>query len=81
MDQREQEQLLALGRALSEIRGERGMGVAKLAGAAGIDLKLIATLEAGRLNPSYELLVALAEGLGVPVSVLVIRAEELLAGG
>jgi transcriptional regulator with XRE-family HTH domain len=77
--QREQQQLLALGRAVREIRGERGMGVAQLAAAAGVDLRQIAALEAGRLNPAYELLLALAEALGVPASELVVRAEALLA--
>jgi transcriptional regulator with XRE-family HTH domain len=77
--QREQQQLLALGRAVREIRGERGMGVAQLASAAGVDLRQIAALEAGRLNPAYELLLALAEVLGVPASELVVRAEALLA--
>jgi transcriptional regulator with XRE-family HTH domain len=77
--QREQQQLLALGRAVREIRGERGMGVAQLASAAGVDLRQIAALEAGRLNPAYELLLALAEALGVPASELVVRAEALLA--
>jgi transcriptional regulator with XRE-family HTH domain len=79
VDQREQEQLLALGRAVREIRGERGMGVAQLAAAAGVDLRHIAALEAGRLNPAYELLLALAEALGVPASELVVRAEALSA--
>lgn len=79
MDQREQQQLLALGRAVREIRGERGMGVAQLAAAAGVDLRRIAALEAGRLNPAYEMLLALAEALGVPASELVVRAEALSA--
>jgi transcriptional regulator with XRE-family HTH domain len=79
MGQREQQQLLALGRALRQIRGERGMDVAQLAAAAGVDLRRIAALEAGRLNPAYELLLALAEVLGVPASELVVRAEALSA--
>ncbi len=54
------------------------MGVAQLAAAAGVDLRHIAALEAGRLDPAYELLLALGDGLGVPVSAFVLRAEELL---
>jgi transcriptional regulator with XRE-family HTH domain len=77
--QQEEQQLLALGRAVREIRGERGMGVAQLAAAAGVDLRQIAALEVGRLNPAYELLLALAEALGVPASELVVRAEALSA--
>jgi transcriptional regulator with XRE-family HTH domain len=79
VDQREQQQLLALGRAIREVRGERGMGVAQLAAAAGVDLRRIAALEAGRANPAYELLLALARALGVPAWELVVRAEALSA--
>jgi transcriptional regulator with XRE-family HTH domain len=79
MDQREQRYLLALGRAISEIRADRGADVAQLAIAAGVDRRRIAALEAGRLDPAYELLLALGDGLGVPVSAFVLRAEELLA--
>jgi transcriptional regulator with XRE-family HTH domain len=81
VDQREQQHLQALGRAIREIRRECGMGVAQLAAAAGLDLRRISALEAGRLNPSYELLLALGDGLGVGASAFVIRAEELLAEG
>ncbi len=56
------------------------MGAAQLAAAAGVDLGRVAALEEGRLDPSYELLLALGDGLGVRASALVIRAEELLAG-
>lgn len=79
MEQREQRYRRALGRAIRETRVGRGIGVAQLASAAGVDLRGIAALEAGRVDPSYELLLALGDGLGVPVSVFVIRAEELLA--
>jgi transcriptional regulator with XRE-family HTH domain len=79
VEQREQRYLLALGRAIRELRLDRGMGVAQLASAAGVDLRRIAALEAGRVDPAYELLLALGDGLGVSVSAFVIRAEELLA--
>ncbi len=80
MGQREQQQdLLALGRAIREIRGEHGVDVAQLANVTGVDRRRIAALEAGRLDPAYELLLALGDGLGVPASAFVIRAEALLA--
>jgi hypothetical protein len=37
----------------------------------------IAELEAGRLDADYDLLLALAEGLGVRASAFFLRAEEL----
>ena len=69
---------MALGRAIREIRADRGVGVAQLATASGVDLRRIAALEAGRLDPTYELLLALGDALGVSVSAFVIRAEELV---
>jgi DNA-binding XRE family transcriptional regulator len=75
--QREQQDLLVLGRAIREIRQERGMAVEQLAQVSGVVRARIQALELGQLNPRYELLLALAEGLGVRPSAFVIRAEEL----
>lgn len=57
------------------------MGAAELASAAGVELTRLQALEAGRLDPPYELLVALAGSLGVRPSAFVIRAEALAAQG
>jgi transcriptional regulator with XRE-family HTH domain len=77
--QREQSDLTVLGRAIARIRRERRLSQDELAAAAGIERTRIEALEAGRLDPDYELLLALSEGLGVRPSALVIRAEELQA--
>jgi transcriptional regulator with XRE-family HTH domain len=53
------------------------MSVVDLAAASGIEDTLIEAVERGRLDPTYERLLALAEGLGVRPSSFVIRAEEL----
>jgi transcriptional regulator with XRE-family HTH domain len=73
----DQQDLVVLGRAIREIRRERGVGAESLAAVAGVDRRRLQELESGRLNPRYELLLALAEGLGVPASAFVIRAEQL----
>jgi transcriptional regulator with XRE-family HTH domain len=78
VSQRERQELLALGRAIAEIRRERGIGLEQLGAAAGVDPRRIAALERGRVNPGYGLLLALADGLGVRPSVFVARAEALL---
>jgi transcriptional regulator with XRE-family HTH domain len=57
------------------------MRVVDLAAATGIEPTLIEALERGRLDPSYERLLALADGLGVRASSFVTRAEELKAHG
>jgi transcriptional regulator with XRE-family HTH domain len=69
--------LTLLGRAVRRMREQRGMSVEELAGATGTHRKRVEALETGRLNPSYELLLALAEGLGVQPSALVTLAEQL----
>jgi transcriptional regulator with XRE-family HTH domain len=69
--------LLLFGKALGQIRVERGLSVGELAAAAGIEVARVEALEAGQLDPGFKLLLALADGLGVGSSVLVTRAEEL----
>lgn len=71
------QELRFLGKAVREIREQRGIAVGELAAATGMDRTRIEALEAGRLDPDLELLVALADGIGVRLSVFVVRAEEL----
>jgi transcriptional regulator with XRE-family HTH domain len=80
MSQQGQQDLLVLGRAVAEIREERGVAAERLAAVTGVALARIQALESGHLDPSYELLLELAEGLGVRASAFVIRAEALAAG-
>jgi transcriptional regulator with XRE-family HTH domain len=53
------------------------MSAEELAGATGISRQRIAALETGRHDPTYELLLALAEGLDVQPSALVTLAEQI----
>ena len=69
--------LLVLGRAIRRMREQRGISTDDLAGAGGVSRQRIDALEAGQLDPSYELLLALAKGLGVPLSALLLLAEQL----
>jgi transcriptional regulator with XRE-family HTH domain len=72
--------LLFFGRAVRELREKRPLSTSQLAAAVGVEERRIRALEAGQLDPDYELLIALADGLGVRVAELVIRAEQLAAG-
>jgi transcriptional regulator with XRE-family HTH domain len=69
--------LALLGRAIQLEREEHGMTPAELAAAAGVKRRRLAALEAGRHDPTYDLLVSLAQGLGVRLSTFPIRAEAL----
>ncbi|HEX5853924.1 MAG TPA: helix-turn-helix transcriptional regulator, partial [Solirubrobacteraceae bacterium] len=66
-----------LGRAIRRMREQRGISAEVLATATGISRQRIDSLERGRLDPTYELLLALTQGLGVQLSALVRAAEQL----
>jgi transcriptional regulator with XRE-family HTH domain len=70
-------ELLVLGRAIRRIREQRGMSVDELARAIDVHRQRIDALETGHLDPTYELLLAVAEGLGTQPSALVTLAEQL----
>jgi transcriptional regulator with XRE-family HTH domain len=69
--------LLILGRAVKLMRKQRGMSADELADASGVLRERIGALEAGQLDPTYELLLEIADGLGTQPSALVILAERL----
>jgi transcriptional regulator with XRE-family HTH domain len=69
--------LHSLGRAIREIREQRGMGAGDLAAAAGVALEEIVALESGRLDPDLDMLLALADALEVPSATVALRAQAL----
>jgi transcriptional regulator with XRE-family HTH domain len=75
----ERRQLIAFGRGVRELRDEQNISVGELAAAAGLTPRRLEAIEAGRLDPRYDVLCALAAGLGVTLPVLVGRAADLRA--
>lgn len=69
--------LFPLGRAVRRMREQRGMNADELAEAIDMPRQRIDALETGQLNPTYELLLAVADGLGTQPSALVTLAERL----
>jgi transcriptional regulator with XRE-family HTH domain len=67
----------ALGRAVRAIREERDISQVQLSNDTGFTQSWISQVEHGRRNASWSNIVRLAEGLGVKVSELVLRAEVL----
>jgi len=59
------------------VRARQGFSVAELALASGVSRDLIEELEHGLLDPDFDLLIALADSLGVGPSTFVVRAEDL----
>jgi transcriptional regulator with XRE-family HTH domain len=78
-DRQSQRDLFFLGQAIGQLREERGLSTDALAAAAGIERTRIRALEAGALDPDYDLLLTLAEALDIRLSAFVIRAEEIQA--
>ena len=62
--------LVALGLAVIEAREQKGMSASELAEASGIPLRSLERIEAGELDPRYDGLIALADGLGVRVAAI-----------
>lgn len=65
----------ALGRAIRELRHERGLTIEALAARSDMHPTYVSGIERGRNNPSWDRLGSLAQALGVQVSVITLRAE------
>jgi transcriptional regulator with XRE-family HTH domain len=70
----------ALGRAVQEVRSERGLTQVQLARAADTDGTAISHLERGRTNPAWGTMRRIAAALGVSLSDLAARAEQIERG-
>ncbi len=65
----------ALGRAVRDLRADRGISQEDLAHRSGMHRTYVGGIERGERNVSYANLLRLAEALGVPPSQLLARAE------
>jgi transcriptional regulator with XRE-family HTH domain len=69
----ERAELVRFGERFRQVRAQQGVAVADLAARTGIDVQRITHLETGRLDPTFDVMIALADGMGVRVSALVPR--------
>lgn len=65
-----QRALLALGLRVAELRDRAGLTQDELAEATGLSLRYVQLIEAASASPSFGTLLALAEGLRVPIRAL-----------
>jgi transcriptional regulator with XRE-family HTH domain len=65
-----------LGRTIRRLRGERELTIERLALDAGMHPTYLSGIERGRRNPTWNKLADLAEALEVPVSAVILDAEE-----
>jgi transcriptional regulator with XRE-family HTH domain len=68
-------ELIALGRAISELRREKGMTQEELSERVKLHESYISFIEGGRRNPSWITVLRISRGLKVPLLELVQRAE------
>jgi transcriptional regulator with XRE-family HTH domain len=66
-----QAELIRFGQTLRQVREREGVSVADLATRTDIDAQEINAVEAGRLDPAFDVMCALADGIGVRLSALI----------
>lgn len=72
---------LRLGRALASERSAAGLSGGELAGAAGVSVDTVRSVETGRVvSPGFLVVAALCRALGVSLDVLAERVREGGAG-
>ncbi|MGN6216120.1 MAG: helix-turn-helix domain-containing protein [Solirubrobacterales bacterium] len=74
---RQEDPQIGLSKAIRQFRKERQLSQEALGLAAGLHPTWISHLESGRVNPTWGSVRRIASGLGVPLSMLAARAEEL----
>jgi transcriptional regulator with XRE-family HTH domain len=67
----EDAELIRFGQKIRQVREREGISVAELAVRSGIAMQMINALEAGRFDPPFDLMIAVADGLGARLSVLI----------
>jgi transcriptional regulator with XRE-family HTH domain len=67
----EHAELRSLGERVRQVREHQRLSVAELATRTGVEIQRIRELEAGRFDPTLDVLIALARGLDVRLSALV----------
>ena len=71
----------ALGRAVREVRARRGLSQETLGFRAGLHRNYVGAVERGEINPTLKTLIALTDGLAVPLSELVEVYERQVRDG
>jgi transcriptional regulator with XRE-family HTH domain len=64
-------ELVRFGETFRHVREHQRLSAQELAASSGVEIQRIRELEAGRFDPTYDVLIALARGLDVRLSALV----------
>jgi DNA-binding XRE family transcriptional regulator len=65
-------------RQIRQVRERKGISVAELAARTDVDAQKITALEAGRFDPPFDVMIAVADGIGVRLSTLIPDDREEL---
>ncbi|RNF33975.1 helix-turn-helix domain-containing protein [Paracoccus methylarcula] len=76
MDRSNQHLVAAFAATLRDAREDAGMTQEELAERADVSVRFISFLETGKRQPSLSALAAVSEGLGIPMSKLIVALEE-----
>jgi transcriptional regulator with XRE-family HTH domain len=68
----------ALGRTVRVLRTMRGLSQEELGYRADLHRNYVGAIERGEINPTFRVLLKLECGLGIPLSELMTRYEDLL---
>jgi transcriptional regulator with XRE-family HTH domain len=71
---------LAYGQAIRTLRTAKGISQERLAQLSGLDRTYVSGIERGERNPSLTNILKISGALGIDVSDLALRAEELMRG-
>ncbi len=67
----------ALGRAVLALRARRDLSQEELGFRARLHRNYIGAIERGEINPTFRVLLKLARGLQMPLSELMVEAEDI----
>ncbi len=68
---RDERLLIKFGAHLKQLRKKKELSIRKLSDAAEVDFSQIHRIEKGEANPTYTMLLALANGLGISLQELI----------
>jgi transcriptional regulator with XRE-family HTH domain len=70
-------QLKALGQAFREARKGVGLTQEVVADRSGVSASTVCQIEKGTVNPGYDVMVAIARAMDLPLTPILLRAGEL----
>ncbi|MDQ9093085.1 helix-turn-helix transcriptional regulator [Pseudoalteromonas haloplanktis] len=68
--------MLSIGNAVKECRELKGLSLGQLSELSGVDKSYLSKIENNKRDPSMSSLMSICKGIGIPLSILILLAEE-----